>query len=512
MELAKYQSIAVILLFFIQIMSPALAASFTDTPRMDAETFEIQFAEATAAAQDGHHEQALSAAKALAKLAPNNLDVISLLVQEAWTTGKREVLDQATQLRTLATQKAKIREKLEDQLRLIDKDLSADRLKKAKERMELVIRQLNCGINPAQVQIRLVALANALYIRSYLGDAYWLYQQVVNMSSRGAQGDPGEDDDLDSVAVSLIMLENLKKRNIFLMGTFSGTYDSNPFGYPSGTQSTDGTPNNELATTLKLDFTLRGPVRDASPLYYSLYANATDYRALSQAGRAQFDSESAAAGLGLGAATISSGRALFRYIYQYVQTPFAQTESAGASSYVYGTVSRIHSFNLDLSREMSTQIDLSINAHANFAQYVSPDDFDYYNRSGNTLGGYSELNYHTESAWLTPLLRAGIDRDLALGETNSYLETYLRVGDYFHFLNRKGNGLVTAEYGHYNYDQYPGGRLDNVFRASVNLDYSLSRSTRIFSQGFYSNGSSTVDYYTQSRLIVTLGLAFSIEN
>lgn len=491
-------------LIFASFSTPTHA----EDSKMDSETFELQYAQAVVAAQDGNHTQSLSMAEALAKQFPNNLDVIQLLVQEAWTTGNKEVLDQAIRMRTIATQRAKLREKLEDQLKLVEKELSSGRLKRARERLDNISRQMSSGISLSSVQGHLFLLANALYQRSYFSDAFAIYQQIVTLNSKSNTNPQSGDEDPEAMAVSLIMIERLKKRNFFLMGTLASTYDSNPWGLPSGSVRSDGTPNNDQSTLLKVDFTLRGPATDANPLYYSVYANTSDYRSLAQGGRAQFDTESLALGLGAGWASIFSGRAQLRYLYQYSQSPFPVT----SSTYSFSPVSRTHYLNLDFTRDLASQVEVNLNAHAYLAKYVTPNDLDINDRSGNTLGFYSEAVLHMDSLWLTPLLRFSLDRLKSEGSAYTNSGYALRAGDYFRFFSGKGNGLLYFEANHAHFDQYPGGRSDKTYRINANIDYSLSSVTRLFVQEFYNLTQSTVDYYTQNHFVLSTGLTFSLEN
>jgi tetratricopeptide (TPR) repeat protein len=507
----------------------ASAASIEDS--------QITAAEAQIAEYEGNHAQAFAGAqKALAE-DPNDIEALDLLIEVAPKVGRAElVAGLKTRLDRLSKRMTLI-ELAGKQLDLADADSRAGRFARAIERLEFIVRALKprtrpdpgermyeealyrlelaelaasrlneasaiaAVLGPSRRQEGLTALANAYSQANYFQDALRTYQAAARDAL--ARGDS-----------SMLLLDResaqaLGSSGLGLRASAAITYDSNPLGDPSGVSDSDGTPNNDLSSSLSLLGLFRGVLGDDSAWYYSAFFGMGQYRSIAQGQRAQFDSESLTAGATLAASSFPQGRAALRYGFQYAQSPVLEVQN-GVSGYGYAVASRVHTLDFELSKDVVPRLNVAFNAHAYYGQYVTAYDSGIENRTGTTTGGFLYSVLRTGSYWFYPSLKCGADQDFAQGDAYYGHTFYARAEDYVRFGDSGADAELSIEYDASFYPRFSGGRTDFAWRPGIAINLPIVGHLSLLTQLVYGTVRSTASYYNQDRTIASTGLVFAL--
>jgi tetratricopeptide (TPR) repeat protein len=530
-----------ILIAWIMLLSPfsagADAVSHVTANSHNAEESEITSAEAQIAETDAHYDQALKLSQKAVALNPFNSEAIDVWIEAAKKLHRDDLVKTAEKLKVAAKKKEKDIDTASKQLLYAESDMKSEKWKISSQRLEYITRTLRTNddqdpgrdlFNEAQYRLGLAYLAQSDFARamdellttstiyrqqalavlgnycfqnSYLMDALKLYTAAATQ--------PANQSEINLTKASLQAIRNLSSFAYDVRGGVSVTYDSNPFGYPEGIESSDGTPNNNLATSVSLTGLLRSPIHKDYPWYYALFLSLGQYRSIEQGSRAQFDSESVSTGVTLAGSRFPIGRVALRYGFQYSQSPILENES-GSSIYNYAAASRVHTLNFDLSKDFAPSISIALNSHVVSSHFVTPDDSGDGNRTGNAWGGYFYGSFRSESHLFFPSLKLGFDRNYAQGDEYYSRTYYGRAANFIQFGKSGAEIELSFEYDWSIYSEFTEGRSDFVLKPGSALIFPLSGHVSSLAQITYSSARSTASYYNQNRFVGSAGLAFTL--
>jgi hypothetical protein len=487
------------------------------------EDSQISAAEAQIAEYDGDYEKALILAQSAVAQDSSNIDALNILLEVAPKAGHAEWVGD---LKTRITQLKKRMTLLAlagKQLDIAASEMRAGRYARAIERLEFIVRALKPRTRPdpgeslyeeAQYRLELAylgesKLAQARALTEVLSPSY-RQEGLSALAHAYAQAAYFKDALLAyQAALDRESVRELQSPAFGLRASAAITYDSNPLGYPAGITDSDGTPNNDLSSSLSLLGLFRGPIRADSNYNYSAFIGLGQYRSIAQGERAQFDSESLTAGATLAASSFPQGRAALRYGFQYAQSPVLETQN-GVSGYSYAAAARVHSLDFELSKEAAPRLTIALNAHVYFGQYVTAYDYGIENRTGTTTGGFLYSVLRTASHWVYPSFKLGADQDFAEGDAYYGHTFYARATDYVRFGDSGVDAEFSIEYDGSFYSRYSGGRTDFAWRPGATLNVPILGHLSLLSQFAYGTVRSTASYYNQNRLVASTGLVFAL--